>query len=352
VIKQLQDAWEKVPKEDLPRHFNSIVESVQKMKNFLAVSAHFLNSYDLQQAQLTIDQLERDISKARSDLIPKKFTFSHKSTNFLQPSTPALAQPQQQQQQQPPPPPPQQPQPQQQQQPPPQQQQPPPPPPPPQQQQQQQQQPPPPPPPQQQQQQQQQQQTDDSQIFKNLDHINLIVPQQLSEESDITFQNVKHSKVFALFVTRALRILDAEESIFYLGPVTGSLFIARCNNSVFYAACQQIRIHATTCSDFYLYVQSRPTIENCNRLRFAPYAFTYPNYEEYFRKCGFDIEANSSKNKWSEVQDFDWPARPNSPHWSVIPERERISFAYQKQQDQDQDQNICSQKHLDSDSSV
>jgi hypothetical protein len=72
----------------------------------------------------------------------------------------------------------------------------------------------------------------------------------------------------------------------------------------------------------------------------------------YAQKCGFDIEANSSKNKWSEVQDFDWPARPNSPHWSVIPERERISFAYQKQQDQDQDQNICSQKHLDSDSSV
>jgi len=41
----------------------------------------------------------------------------------------------------------------------------------------------------------------------------------------------------------------------------------------------QIRIHNAKNSDFYIFVASKPTIEDCENLRFAPFAFQYPDLE-------------------------------------------------------------------------
>lgn len=41
----------------------------------------------------------------------------------------------------------------------------------------------------------------------------------------------------------------------------------------------QLRIHNTEACDLYVHTVSGPIIEDCDSLRFAPYALTYPGLE-------------------------------------------------------------------------
>lgn len=165
-----------------------------------------------------------------------------------------------------------------------------------------------------------------------------------SSQTVLNVCSTSHLNRFFLFQLLTLRFSSFLLTFFY--------------DELFILWYEQIRIHSTRRCDFYLYVQSRPTIEDCDQLRFAPYAFTYPKREEHFqvqhlnlllgisttswvlfteifhfelKECKFENDIQSSKNKWSEVQDFNCPTKLNSPHWSIIPEKERIFFVYEEQ---------------------
>jgi hypothetical protein len=45
------------------------------------------------------------------------------------------------------------------------------------------------------------------------------------------------------------------------GPVSGSIFVDHCQSCTFVLACQQLRIHTTTDSSFYIHVTSKAIIE-------------------------------------------------------------------------------------------
>jgi len=65
----------------------------------------------------------------------------------------------------------------------------------------------------------------------------------------------------------------------------------------------------------YLNVLSRPVIENCNDIRFAPLP------RGFVRDwMGGDQEG---EGMWDQVQDFNWLRAEQSPHWSVMEEKER-----------------------------
>lgn len=51
-----------------------------------------------------------------------------------------------------------------------------------------------------------------------------------------------------------------------MGPTARSVFISDCVNCKLVLACQQLRVHTTTNSDFYLHVTSRAIIEDCSGL--------------------------------------------------------------------------------------
>ena len=76
--------------------------------------------------------------------------------------------------------------------------------------------------------------------------------------------------------------------IFYIhlrvlcGPVSSSVFVEDCKDCVFVVACQQLRVHSTTNSQFYLHVTSRAIIEDCQKVSFAPYSWNYPDLEQHF----------------------------------------------------------------------
>eukprot|EP00051_Salpingoeca_urceolata_P020324 m.303922 g.303922 ORF g.303922 m.303922 type:complete len:105 (-) comp19596_c0_seq13:2153-2467(-) len=102
------------------------------------------------------------------------------------------------------------------------------------------------------------------------------------------------------------------------------MFLKRCSNCTFALACQQLRIHDATDTNFYLHVTGKAIIEDCDRLQFAPYTWTYPDIDAHYEVSGLD----RSRNMWDQVDDFKWlKAGQPSPHWSVLPESQRKEFA-------------------------
>jgi len=141
---------------------------------------------------------------------------------------------------------------------------------------------------------------------------------------DVTITNVSNRSIFICDWMSALRIDNVNNCKIYCGPVSGSIYIENVHNTLFNLVSQQIRIHSCIGCDFYLHVQSNPTIENCHSLRFAPYSFTYALKEDHQKRCPL-ITTNC--NYWDQVQDFCW-LLPNSPNWSILPIDKRIHHNY------------------------
>jgi len=65
--------------------------------------------------------------------------------------------------------------------------------------------------------------------------------------------------------------------------------------------------------DIYLQCSSRPIIEDCSNIRFAP-----------IPECYTTSTGTSSQNQWDHVDDFKWLKAEHSPNWSILPENERL----------------------------
>ena len=108
----------------------------------------------------------------------------------------------------------------------------------------------------------------------------------------------------------------------FCGPVAGSIFIDGCKDCSFILACQQLRIHTTTDSQFYIHVTSKAIIEDCTRVDFAPYNWKYDDLDNHYEVSGL----SRSINNWDDVDDFNWLASDKrSPHWNVLAEDKRVS---------------------------
>ncbi|XP_009705749.1 PREDICTED: tubulin-specific chaperone C, partial [Cariama cristata] len=119
-----------------------------------------------------------------------------------------------------------------------------------------------------------------------------------------------------------LRVRDCRGCTVLCGPVSTSVLVDGCSDCLLVLACQQLRTHRTRNSRFYVQVTSRAVIEDCAKVSFAPYAWSYPGIERDFKSSGLD----RNRNNWNLVDDFDWLATDKtSPNWSLIPEQERIS---------------------------
>ena len=73
-------------------------------------------------------------------------------------------------------------------------------------------------------------------------------------------------------------------------------------------------MHGARDVDVYLQCASRPIVEGCAGVRFAP-------LPEGLRK-GWGLEGEA--NLWDQVDDFGWLKADKSPNWSVLPEGERV----------------------------
>ncbi|KAL2531406.1 Tubulin-folding cofactor C [Abeliophyllum distichum] len=100
----------------------------------------------------------------------------------------------------------------------------------------------------------------------------------------------------------------------------GSVLIEGAEGCLFILASHQIRIHNAKNCDFYLRVRSRPIIEDCNGVRFAPYCLSYEGIEKDLEEANLAEETGN----WANVDDFRWLRAVQSPNWLVLPDNERI----------------------------
>lgn len=142
------------------------------------------------------------------------------------------------------------------------------------------------------------------------------------EIGEFNLSNLRGCEVRIKGCSRALFVNKLIDCKVYVGPVFGSVLIEEAEGCVFMLASHQIRIHHAERCDFYLRVRSRPIIEDCNRVRFAPYSLRYDGIEKHLE----DANLNEETSNWVNVDDFKWLRAVQSPNWSVLPENERLEM--------------------------
>ncbi|CAN7938429.1 unnamed protein product, partial [Ixodes hexagonus] len=97
------------------------------------------------------------------------------------------------------------------------------------------------------------------------------------------------------------------------GPVTTSAFVEHCQDSNFWLACQQLRVHQSVRCQFRMHVQSRAIVEDSTQLGFGAYDWQYDGQDAHWRSSGLDPGCN----QWRQVDDFNFP-NGASPNWMFL----------------------------------
>lgn len=118
-----------------------------------------------------------------------------------------------------------------------------------------------------------------------------------------------------------------------VGGVAASLHASSLDGCVVHvAAAAQVRLHGCVDSDFHLAVRAPPVIEGCTRLRFAAADLDFPGRPAVVAAVtpppplppppGDEVAAAAMaaapRNRWAEVQDFDWLRGGPSPNWEAL----------------------------------
>ena len=265
--KQTVDDWlsesDGVDKAHLTDHFDKILLAIQKLSKYLAESAMFLTAYELEKAQDSINQLQNYASEKRDIFIPKKkFAFKAKKKTTEKPKPVHQEKPREINMQI----------------------------------------------------------TDCSFV----DTKGQVLTKKANEvnQKDVALVRLEDCTIKLYGSPLALHVNHLKGCKVFTGPVSGSIFIDNCVDCVFVVGCQQLRIHNTTKTQFYIHVTSKAIIEDCNTVKFAPYNWTYSDLEDHYKISGLDKLVNN----WDDVDDFNWLASDaHSPNWSVLPQAERVS---------------------------
>ncbi|CUS08481.1 unnamed protein product [Tuber aestivum] len=100
--------------------------------------------------------------------------------------------------------------------------------------------------------------------------------------------------------------------LFLSNAINGPIHLTSLSNTTILVACRQLRMHDAKNVDVYLLCSSRPIIEDCSGVRFAPL------------DAHLGGEWESVNNLWDQVDDFKWLKSEHSPNWEVMREEERI----------------------------
>ena len=158
--------------------------------------------------------------------------------------------------------------------------------------------------------------------FQDKNNETLIMNASQLENRQFNLQNLKNCKVIALGNPSTIQAANLEECTVIIGPISRSVFVKNCSNCTFVMACQQLRIHDTTQSSFYLHVTGAAIIESCKSVKFAPYNLSYPEIEKHYMQSQLDRDTNN----WNKIDDFHWlNENEKSPNFSLIDEQDRKS---------------------------
>lgn len=160
--------------------------------------------------------------------------------------------------------------------------------------------------------------------FSNQNSTTLTMTGSDTDGKDVLLNALIDCRVMLRGAPSTVHMNNLTNCVVLCGPTSGSVFIDDCVRCTFVVACQQLRVHRTTETSFYLHVTSRAIIEDCSTVTFAPYSWHYATINDDFRKAGLDME----RNNWSCIDDFNWLAASSpSPNWTVLDVGRRISYS-------------------------
>eukprot|EP00127_Corallochytrium_limacisporum_P004105 Clim_evm50s157 gene=Clim_evmTU50s157 len=155
----------------------------------------------------------------------------------------------------------------------------------------------------------------------------IIIDSEKFPGGDLALANLTNCLIDIRRRCGALHLSNITDCVLLCGPIKGSCLMYKCEGSKLYIMCQQLRIHDTYDTDFYLYVHSSAIIEDCDRVRFGPFVLHADTRSLYAdEKADFAAYSfSAARNRWHKVEDFKWlrPGEP-SPHWQTIPEDQRL----------------------------
>lgn len=143
---------------------------------------------------------------------------------------------------------------------------------------------------------------------------------------DIAIVNCKNSLIQLMGNPSVVHMSNIDSCTILCGPMSGSAFLNSINNSNVVISSHQLRIHDSTDTKFYIHVGSRAIIENCKKLQFAPYAWSYPKLSEHFEQSKLDLKSIGDFN-WKSVDDFNWlNQQKHSPNWNYMDDEHRCKW--------------------------
>jgi len=133
--------------------------------------------------------------------------------------------------------------------------------------------------------------------------------------ADVNLTNLENCRVHVDGSPSTVHLSNIRNCRILTGPVSSSIFMENCSNSKLVLSSQQLRIHNTKDSDFYIHVTAKAVIEDCDNLRFGVNPLLGEIREELWTLSRLDRVVNN----WDQVGDFNWLAKDKaSPHWSKL----------------------------------
>ncbi|GJJ75519.1 tubulin-specific chaperone C [Entomortierella parvispora] len=114
----------------------------------------------------------------------------------------------------------------------------------------------------------------------------------------------------------AIHVRNLKRCTLVIPPVSGSILLHDCEDCTLIGACHQSRMHTSSNMDIYLHVTSEPIIEDCTKMRFAPYGQILPSDE--LNRLFETAQLNPDKNLYAKVKDFNWLRQQQSPNWRLL----------------------------------
>ncbi|KAF2033264.1 tubulin-specific chaperone-like protein c [Setomelanomma holmii] len=151
------------------------------------------------------------------------------------------------------------------------------------------------------------------------DKLHLVLPAEASHAtssgtvSDLQRSIIDLSPATQVSPFSALYLKNIKDSIIVCGQTAGAVHITDVEGTVLVISCRQFRMHGSKNVDIYLRSSSRPIIEDCKIVRFAPLPATF-------------VTPASAQvaNQWDQIDDFKWLKAEPSPNFSILPESQRV----------------------------
>lgn len=135
----------------------------------------------------------------------------------------------------------------------------------------------------------------------------------------------------------SLTFNNIHNSIVITGSIAGPIHITDVTNSILLVSqTRQFRMHHSKDVDVYLNVASRPVMEDCSGIRFAPLPEEFL-FGDWHRKGEDRVEGKEGGNLWDQVQDFNWLRAEQSPHWDIMPVEERDGMNWKRLREDEAD---------------